>query len=381
MKAESYTSDLSSVLERIGKEDIDLQPDFQRGLVWTRQKQARLIDTVLRGWAIPPIHFIVNRDDTLSVLDGQQRLTALRDFTLDRFKVSSFAPEDESMAQLKGLKFSEISESVQRRFLKYRIPCYEIYDFEPEEPYELFFRLNQPTGLTSAEKRNALFGDARHQISNLVKSNGWDYKTLGFTNSRKSYEDVAARACVLIEKGRLDTSLRSQKIDDFYRSEGGFSEKTLGIVEIAMSHLSQAVEPFENLKFNKATLLSWIIALAYAHESQINLDCRLAIEAVELRQPGKGQTQQSSNLLKALLSVYRDRSSLRVTDVLSVLARDFCIWQVAIRTGAVEPGTLDAKHSAQLKSLDSAVADDSLVDLEGTILRIVEEHPEWGILR
>lgn len=382
MKAESYTSDLSSVLERINNGDIDLQPDFQRGLVWPRAKQARLIDTVLRNWAIPPIHFIVNPDDSLSVLDGQQRLTALRDFSRDEFKISTFAPEDETLKLLKGLRFSQMNDAAQRRFFKYRIPCYEIYDFEPEEPYELFFRLNQPTGLTSAEKRNALFGDARHQISELVKSTGWDFETLGFTNTRKSYEDVAARACVLIENGRLDSSLRSQKIDEYYRTEGGFSEITLDLVRNAMNHLANAIgELKEKPKFNKATLLSWIIVIAYAGESQVKLDCPLALKSVELSQVDSSLVHYNANVLRALLSVYRDRSSLRVTDVLSVLARDFCIWQIAIAAGAVELTSLNEKLQAQSASMKSVTGGESIDDIEGTILKMVEQNPHWGVLR
>lgn len=59
---------------------MDLQPDFQRGEIWTIQKKQKLIDSILRGWKIPPIHVIHNAQSVDEVLDGQQRLAAIRDF-------------------------------------------------------------------------------------------------------------------------------------------------------------------------------------------------------------------------------------------------------------------------------------------------------------
>ena len=58
---------------------MDLQPDFQRGEIWTHQK--RLIDSILMGWRIPPIHVVKSSEIIDEVLDGQQRLAAIRDFS------------------------------------------------------------------------------------------------------------------------------------------------------------------------------------------------------------------------------------------------------------------------------------------------------------
>ena len=72
--------DVQTIVRRIEAHDIDLQPDFQRQEVWSTTKKKKLIDTILRDWSIPPVHLVRTYDDALEVLDGQQRLTALRDF-------------------------------------------------------------------------------------------------------------------------------------------------------------------------------------------------------------------------------------------------------------------------------------------------------------
>lgn len=60
MKCESTDLEIETIVNRIKNEDMDLQPDFQRGEIWTLQKKQKLIDSILRGWKIPPIHVIHN---------------------------------------------------------------------------------------------------------------------------------------------------------------------------------------------------------------------------------------------------------------------------------------------------------------------------------
>ena len=52
--------DIETIVSCIKSGDIDLQPDFQRGEVWSMTKKQRLIDSVLRDWHEPPIHVIEN---------------------------------------------------------------------------------------------------------------------------------------------------------------------------------------------------------------------------------------------------------------------------------------------------------------------------------
>ncbi|MEO0908549.1 MAG: DUF262 domain-containing protein, partial [Pseudomonadota bacterium] len=59
MKLTPTEPDIATIVSRIDRGDIDLQPDFQRQEVWSVKKKKRLIDTILRGWSIPPVHFVI----------------------------------------------------------------------------------------------------------------------------------------------------------------------------------------------------------------------------------------------------------------------------------------------------------------------------------
>lgn len=88
---------LKTTCERYSKSygGFDMDPDFQRGHVWTEEQQIKFLEFVVRGGKTPPIVF--NSPDfagtvrtqsnaprdlpsTMVVVDGKQRLTALLKF-------------------------------------------------------------------------------------------------------------------------------------------------------------------------------------------------------------------------------------------------------------------------------------------------------------
>ena len=67
---------------------INLQPEYQRRLVWDRKKKSLLIESLLMNVPIPPVflfEYDLNRYETM---DGQQRLNTIVDFYTNRFKLS-----------------------------------------------------------------------------------------------------------------------------------------------------------------------------------------------------------------------------------------------------------------------------------------------------
>lgn len=100
-------------------------------------------------------------------------------------------PYDEEIYGLHGTRYEELPVEWRRKFDQFSIRVFKIVEFEPEEPAELFFRLNQPTKLTSAEQRNAFFGPARSLVKKLASS--FNDVPIGFSNARMAVDDVVAR--------------------------------------------------------------------------------------------------------------------------------------------------------------------------------------------
>jgi hypothetical protein len=206
MKLHPSDPDIQTIVARIKSGDLDLQPDFQRGEVWSIAKKRRLIDSILRDWHVPPVHVVVDANGRQVVLDGQQRLVSIRDFVDGEFTVDGATePHDEAIEKLNGLTYQKLPRDTRRAFDQFTIRVFRLTDYSPEEPGELFFRLNQMTYLTAAEQRNAFFGPVRQQIKQLVQlleENQWS-SIIGFSNRRMAYDDVLAKLLCTLEVGTL----------------------------------------------------------------------------------------------------------------------------------------------------------------------------------
>ena len=80
------TVNLGLLIDQLVNEEIDLQPDFQRASdIWTPTAKSRLIESILLGLPLPSFYFSEDiYSQKLSVIDGLQRLCAIKDFVIDK---------------------------------------------------------------------------------------------------------------------------------------------------------------------------------------------------------------------------------------------------------------------------------------------------------
>lgn len=326
MKLTPTEPDVRTIVDRIENGDIDLQPDFQRQEVWSTNKKKRLIDTVLRGWSIPPVHLVEGDQSQLEVLDGQQRLAALRDFILNRFSIDGrITPFDQTIANLHGRFYKQLDPATRRRIDQFPIRCFRISDYTPEEPNELFYRLNQPTILTAGEQRNALYGPTRRQLKELVEyftGGGNSKETIGFSNVRLAYDDVIARLLYFLEAKNFGAKSTEMRISERFRSQNPFPVEALDRARCAIAIFSRAREISKTSRFNKASLLSWLLFF-----SRFNADDANIVNSIQIFLDVSQGAYSGRNLTDAVL-LFENRSSLRVTDVSSVVYRDFVLCYV-----------------------------------------------------
>lgn len=326
MKLTPSEPDVKTLVERIGSGDIDLQPDFQRQEVWSIKKKKKLIDTILRGWSIPPVHLVENEDKLMEVLDGQQRLASIRDFVNNRFSIDgTITPNDERIAALHGKFYKQLDVVTRRHVDQYALRCFRISDYAPEEPSELFYRLNQPTALTAGEQRNALYGPARHQLKELVsyfEAKGNDKATIGFSNVRLAYDDVLARLLFFLEFGSFGAKGTEARVSERFRDSNEFPAGVIDKSRLAIDLFSKARVAAPAYRFNKASVLSWLLFYSRFHE---RLEPSISFISKFIDASNR---QRTSHFVTEAVSVFEDRASLRVTDVSSVVFRDFTLWYV-----------------------------------------------------
>lgn len=345
MRCDPRETDIETIVNRIRAHDIDLQPDFQRSEVWTQKKKQKLIDSILRGWHIPPVHLVESDGGIFEVLDGQQRLTTIRDFIAGELTIDGrIQPDDPNVVRFHGMAFNELPDVEKRRIKRYGITMVQVTDCQPEESAELFYRLNQPQPLTSAEQRNAFMGIPRNQVKELSLAfveAGASKETIGFSNSRLAYDEVISKFCYAIESKTLRKKITSNDISAQYRENRPFSDECIEMAHDALIRFIDGVKAaaIEKPAFNKATVYSWLVfakknpGISSEELSAIVGDfetCRFILKTsgkskeMCLEGPYLGY-RQTIRFFEPMLDMYTQRSSMASTDATSVVYRDIVL--------------------------------------------------------
>ena len=127
---QTMTTDLKRLNRRTAKIDFDVflpsrGKNLQRDFVWTLEQKRELVWSVLLKRRIPELSIINRWDDTLEVIDGKQRLSALIGFSKNEYTID---------IEGKEYFFDELSKEYQDEITGYNIPYYEIIEMEDTIP-------------------------------------------------------------------------------------------------------------------------------------------------------------------------------------------------------------------------------------------------------
>jgi len=163
---QTYT--IAEILKWNEDKELELNPKFQRGPVWSSPARTYLIDSLLQGYPIPKLLFRTSVDRTSrrtlrDVVDGQQRLRTIIDFVSNKFVLGSKASPE-----FRGLRYDDLDPGVQDHLLAYKLTCEQLINAADEDVLEIFVRINSYTvPVNDAELRNARFDN---EFSTYVKS-------------------------------------------------------------------------------------------------------------------------------------------------------------------------------------------------------------------
>ena len=172
MKSTSKQRTVLKILELQKNKLLEVDPEYQRGRVWTPIQKQFFVDSILRGYHIPLIYLHLKKGkligdlqvgDRLYIVDGQQRVRALYEFSegafplLDPKQHPGRFPKSlvDAPCAWAGRDIHQLDDETRASFFGTKLSVVDIETDDENEVRDLFIRLQGGKPLTPQEQRDA----------------------------------------------------------------------------------------------------------------------------------------------------------------------------------------------------------------------------------
>jgi hypothetical protein len=271
MKILRNTLPISDIYNMLKSGELTINRSYQRGTgLWPDNARSYFIDTVINDFPFPKVIIrqvvdLKTKKSKREIIDGQQRLTTIRDFIDNKFKLSSVSK------LYKGYKFDDLPDEISANLLSYEVSIDNIVTATTEEILEIFRRINSYTlPLNTSEKRHATFqGEFKWFISDLteyVTPFFEKYKTLTIRDiSRMSDADLLTECCQIKLEGIKNRNAKN--LNDIYRENDNSFLRENEIRDVVLSSFNfikdNLIEVFENCSIQSYNFYSLMGALIF----------------------------------------------------------------------------------------------------------------------
>jgi len=252
------------------REQINMNPPYQRISVWDKEKQQRFIDSVINGFDIPKLYFheipsLNPRYDKYrySVIDGKQRLQALWDFMLGKIPLpNNFVFYDDETLKADNMYYTELLlyyPRLRARFDSFEVPITIVQSEDENFIENLFSRLNIQVPLSAPELRNTLGGPIPYMIRK-VGLNPFFQESVDISNKRFQHLDLAAKFIYLVNCEAIEST--HKKILDKFVTDYKilYESEQSKILEFRLSQLENKTQDILNSMHSFFTSKDWLLA-------------------------------------------------------------------------------------------------------------------------
>ncbi len=182
------------MLELMEQNLIELNPGYQRRRVWKDNKRkSLLIESLMLRIPIPAFYFYENEDGKYQVIDGQQRLTTIKEFVNGEFRLTGL---EYLGSDYNKKKFEDLDTKYIQRIYRTQIAVNILDARSPKNViYDIFRRVN--TGgmnLNPQEMRNAI---CKQEVRDFLVKSTCNHNYLSATRGRVCDERMDSQELVL----------------------------------------------------------------------------------------------------------------------------------------------------------------------------------------
>ena len=338
----SKTMSLDNIIKRIRESEIDMAPDFQRkGDLWTPDKQSRLIESMLIKLPLPAFYFDGTEDEKWLVVDGLQRLSAIKNFVVDE---SLRLQGLEFLENISGKTFSELPRNYRRMIEETEIVAYIINPGTPADvKFNIFKRIN--TGGLVLEPQ-----EIRHALNQGIPS-----KFVARLAQLESFKEATQN--VIATDRMLDREFVTRFLAFYLNGPKGYKPDLDTFMTSSMGQLkSKTTDELNKIKeaFDKAMKLSKIIFGKWAFRKVYSIE--------ERRKPiNKALFEVWSVELANFTPEEQKRAELRKRDIFqecTKLMNDDETFVAAITSATGDKGRVNYRYNKIHELLNKCISDD-----------------------
>ena len=243
---------VKTIVEQLNQGTIFV-PEFQRDIVWTRSQKSRLIESLIIQCPIPVIYLNQEDDNSLSIIDGNQRIHALKEFTDNQFELTGLT----AYPELEGFRYHSLDPRFKRHIDNRAIRCMIITkDTHPQVKFDVFERLN--TGSVKLSPHELRYGIYHGDMIKLCEELSEGDRFIGLmkrgADKRKKFDEYILRYFAL----RENVSVYKKPLSNFL-NEYCKANRKMGSVKIAelkndfMAVVDAVERLYGNLSFSVIT--------------------------------------------------------------------------------------------------------------------------------
>jgi hypothetical protein len=218
-------------------------PEYQRRYIWTGAKPSRLIESLVIQCPIPVIYLNRAADETLEVIDGNQRFTTIRRFLANEFTLKGLT----AFPELVGSDYSSLDPRIKRHIANRTLRCIIIEkETHPQIKFDVFERLNSGSmPLSAQELRNGLYhGPLMKSLEKLAKVKHFVSMTGLSRDQRMKREELILRFFAFSHDWKGYKKPLSAFLNAFAENNRKISEPDLQLLETKFTTTLEVVRQY-----------------------------------------------------------------------------------------------------------------------------------------
>lgn len=246
---------LLNQIRNINKRDgIDLQPEYQRGYIWSSDFKDKLLYSIIKSYPIGNVSLRIRTEKNdkgamQEVVDGQQRLTTIYNFIENEYVIQSDVSRsiieyiieylgEDSDVKLQRLKkklhnkgkillsFKQLPQVIRDNILAYNISITNITNGSDEEIAEYFRYLQNQERLRAGEIINSVPDTELDKYLKMIDNKDLLLDKLSFGNKRRQFDRVFYSILGLID-GQIGFGVTDKEVMKFVSECDELNNKTI----------------------------------------------------------------------------------------------------------------------------------------------------------